>query len=75
MSENKESCEYECLYCYKKFTSQFMRKEHISYSHNSLRDFESSKIYRKLLEKINKLEVEVANLKKANLDNLNNVNK
>jgi len=73
MNENKDSYNsyesYECLYCYKKFTSPFMRKEHLLYSHNSLREFESSKIYRKLLEKINKLEIEVETLKKSHNTN------
>ena len=50
MSDNKE--EFECFYCYKKCTSEFLRREHISYGHKGLIEFQSSKLYHNLLKTI-----------------------
>lgn len=64
MDENKKE-EFECYYCFKTFSSEFMRREHISYGHKELIKFQTSKIYRDLLKRINKLEEEVNELKRV----------
>ena len=63
-SDNKES--FECFYCSKKFRSNFMRNEHISYGHKGLIDFESSKIYKNLLKEINYMKIEIKKLREEN---------
>jgi hypothetical protein len=67
MDDNKQE-EFECYYCYKTFSSLFMRREHISYGHKGLIEFQSSKIYHNLLKRIQKLEEEVSELKKDKMD-------
>lgn len=54
MSEEEEK--YICYYCNKNFTSGFMLREHISYSHKILIEIESSNIYKSLLRRIKILE-------------------
>ena len=67
MDDNKQE-EFECYYCYKKFKSQFMRKEHISYGHKGIMELQSLKIFKNLFEKIKKLEEDVNELKKVKMD-------
>jgi hypothetical protein len=62
MSDNKQE-ELECFYCYKKFTSEFMRREHISYGHRGLIEFHSSKIYYSLLKGMKEMRTELEKLK------------
>lgn len=59
--DNKE--ELECFYCYKKCTSEFLRREHISYGHKGLIEFQSSKIYHNLLKEIKEMKMEIEKLK------------
>jgi len=47
---------YICGYCNKEFSSNYILREHISYGHKNLIEFETSNINKKLLERINKLE-------------------
>ena len=63
MDDNKKD-EIECYYCYKTFSSTFMRKEHISYGHKGLIEFQSSKIYNSLLKEIKELKIEIEELRK-----------
>jgi hypothetical protein len=67
MDENKRE-EVECYYCYKTFSSSFMRNQHISYGHKGLMEIQSSKLYYNLLERIKKLEEDVSELKKEKMD-------
>lgn len=62
MSDNKKE-ELECFYCYKNFTSEFLRREHISYGHRGLIEFQSSKIYRSLLKELKEMKMEIDKLK------------
>ncbi len=62
MSDNKTE-ELECFYCYKGFRSEFMRREHISYGHKGLIEFQSSKIYHNLLKEIKEMKTEIEKLK------------
>lgn len=62
MSDNKKE-EFECVYCYKNFTSEFLRREHISYGHRGLIEFQSSKIYYNLLKEMKGMKTEIEKLK------------
>lgn len=60
--DNKEE-DFECFYCYKKCKSEFMRREHISYGHKGLMEFQSSKIYHSLLKELKEMKIEIEKLK------------
>jgi hypothetical protein len=62
MSDNKME-ELECFYCYKGFRSEFLRREHISYGHRGLIEFQSSKIYHNLLKEMKGMKTEIEKLK------------
>lgn len=55
MNRQEEKC-YVCRYCNTSCKSSFMLREHISYGHRSLVDFERSNIYKNLLTRIKKTE-------------------
>jgi len=63
MSDNKKE-EFECMYCYKNFTSEFLRREHISYGHRGLIEFQSSKIYHNLLKEMREMKEMMAEIEK-----------
>lgn len=52
---DKYKC-YYCDYCDKEFNTNLNLKEHVSYGHKNLIEFYNSKIYKKLLDRINSLE-------------------
>jgi len=54
MSEDEEK--YICYYCNKESSSGFMLRQHISYAHKGLIEFESSNIYKSLLKRLKTLE-------------------
>jgi len=56
MNNNNINQEFKCNYCNKDFSSLFMVKEHISYSHKSLMDVYRSNFYRDVYSRIKKLE-------------------
>jgi hypothetical protein len=47
---------YICEYCDKTFNTTLTLREHILYTHKNIIEFQKSKIYKKLLDRIDKLE-------------------
>jgi len=60
---------YICYYCNKEYSSNLILKEHISYGHKNLIEFEKSNINKKLVSRIKMLE-EYINLQDNINDNL-----
>ncbi len=55
----------ECYYCNKKFSSNFLLREHISYGHKIIMDVISTKPYKELLNRVSNLENEIKNLNES----------
>ena len=54
--DNNIKNKYTCYYCNKECSSNFILKEHISYGHRNLIEFENSNINKKLISRIKMLE-------------------
>ncbi len=56
MNKEEEEKKYICPYCNKEVISGYMLREHISYGHKGIMDFERSNIYKSILRRLKSLE-------------------